>query len=87
MAKVSRFWHQFNVPFMLFTNLESILKADGGKYREKMNKIKADGNGKVPIPYAEKMNTHVLSEWCVHSTFACGYVPDPLKIYHGIKTV
>ena len=48
---------------MLFTNLESIFKADGGKYRENMNKIKADGNGKVPIPYAEKMNTQHPCLW------------------------
>ena len=29
------------------------------------------------------MNTHVPSGWCVHSTFAYGDVPDPLKMYQG----
>ena len=27
------------------------------------------------------MNTHVPSGWCVHSTFAYGDVPNPLKMY------
>ena len=29
----------------------------------------------------KKINTHVPSGWCVHSTFAYGDVPDPLKMY------
>ena len=31
----------------------------------------------------EKINTHVPSGWCVHSTFDYGDVPDPLKMYRG----
>ena len=44
-----------------------------------MNRMKAGRKGKAS--YAEKINTHVPSGWCVHSTFAYGDVPEPLKIY------
>ena len=33
--------------------------------------------------YTENKITHILSEWCVHSTFAYGDVSDPLKIQRG----
>ena len=33
--------------------------------------------------YAEKINTHVPSRWCVHSIFAYGDIPNPLKINRG----
>ena len=38
---------------------------------------------KCKAPYTEQINAHVLSGCCVHSTFAYGDVPDPLKMYHG----
>ena len=71
--------YQFKVPFMLYADFESILKPVDGQYREKMNTMKAQGKGK--IPYTEKINTHIPSGWCVHSTFAYGVVPNPLKMY------
>ena len=46
-----------------------------------MNTIKTERKGKAR--YIEKINTHVLSGWCVDSTFAYGDVPDPLKMYRG----
>ena len=46
-----------------------------------MNTMKTERKGKAP--YTEKINTHVPSGWCVHSTFAYGDVPDPLKMYRG----
>ena len=46
-----------------------------------MNIMKTDRKGKAS--YTEKINTHVLSGWCVHSTFAFGDAPDPLKMYQG----
>ena len=46
-----------------------------------MNTIKTERKGKAP--YTEKINTHVPSRWRVHSTFAYGDVPDPLKMYRG----
>ena len=33
--------------------------------------------------YTEKINRHVPSGWCVHSSFAYGDDPDPLKMYRG----
>ena len=46
-----------------------------------MNRMKTERKGKTP--YTEKISTHVPSVWCVHSTFAYGDVPDPLKMYRG----
>ena len=66
---------------MLYADFESILKPVDERYRDKMNTMKAERKGKAP--YTEKINTHVPSGWCVHSTFAYGDVPDPLKMYRG----
>ena len=43
--------------------------------------MKTEKTGKAP--YTENINTHVLSGWCVQSTFASRDVPDPLKVYCG----
>ena len=66
---------------MLYTDFESILKPVDERYRDRMNTVKAGSKGKVS--YTEKINTHVPSRWCVHSTFAYGDVADPLKMYRG----
>ena len=36
---------------------------------------------KSKITYTKKINSHVPSRWCVHSTFRCGDVIDPMKMY------
>ena len=77
--------YQFKVTFMLYADFQSILKPIDERYRDKMNTMKAERTGKVP--YTEKINTHVSSGWCVHSTFAYGDVPDPLKMYRGKECV
>ena len=77
--------YQFKVPFMLYADFESILKPADERYRDRMNTMKAAWKGKAP--YTEKINTHVPSGWCVHSTFAYGDVPDPLKMYRGKECV
>ena len=69
------------LPFMLYADLESILKPVDGRNRDKMNTMKAERKGKAP--YTE---TNVPSGWCVQSTFAYGDVPDPLK-YIKARTV
>ena len=66
-------------------HFESILKAVNERYRYKMNTMKSERKGKAS--YTEKINTHVLSGWCVHSSFAYGDVTDPLKIYRGKNCV
>ena len=43
--------------------------------------MKTERKGKAP--YTKRIKTHVPSGWCVHSTFAYGYVCDPLKMYWG----
>ena len=73
--------YQFKIPFMLYADFESILKPVDERYRDKLNTVKTDRKGKVP--YTEKINTHVPSGWCIHSTFAYGDFPDPLKMYRG----
>ena len=65
--------------FMLYADFESILKPVDERYRDKMNTMKAGRKGKAS--YTEKINTHVPSGWCIHSTFAYGDVPNPLKMY------
>ena len=50
-------------------------------YRDKMNTMKAERKGKAT--HTEKTNTHFPPGWRVHSTFAYGDVPDPLKMYRG----
>ena len=70
---------------MLYADFQSILKPIDERYRDKMNTMKAERKGKVL--YTEKINTHVPSGWCVHSTFAYGDVPDPLKMYRGKECV
>ena len=77
--------YQFKVPFMLYADFESILKPVDERYKEKMNTMKAERKGKAP--YTEKINTHVLSGWCVYSTFAYGDVPNLLKMYRDKNCV
>ena len=66
-------------------HFKSILKAVNEWYRYKMNTMKSERKGKAS--YTEKINTHVLSGWCVHSSFAYGDVTDPLKMYRGTNCV
>jgi len=66
---------------MMYADFESILKPVDERYKDKMKKLKTERKGKTS--YTEKINTHVPSGWCVHSKFAYGEVPDPLKLYHG----
>ena len=73
--------YQFKVSFILYPDFESILKPVDERYRDKMNTMKAGRKGKAP--YTEKISKHIPSGWCVHSTFAYGDVPDPLKMYRG----
>ena len=73
--------YQFKVPFVLYADFESILKPVDEQHRKKMNRMKTDRKGKTP--YTEKINTHVPSGWCVHSTFGYADVLDPLKICRG----
>ena len=42
---------------------------------------------KGKTPYTKKSNAHVLSGWCLHSTFSYGDVLDPTKIYRGKNCV
>ena len=73
--------YQFKAPFMLYVDFESILKPVDEWYRDKMNRMKAERKGRAP--YTEKISKHIPSGWCVHSTFAYGDIPDPLKMYQG----
>ena len=70
---------------MLYADFGSIFKPVDGRYKDKMNTMKAERKGKAP--YTEKINTHIPSGWCVHSTIPYGDVPDPLKMYWGKECV
>ena len=73
--------YQFKVPFMLHADFENILKPVHERYRDKMNRMKAGKKGEAPC--TEKINKHVPSGWCVHSTFAYKDVDNPLNMYRG----
>ena len=73
--------YQCKVTFMLYADFQSILKLVDERYRDMMKIMKTERKGKAS--YMEKINKHVASGWCVHSTFAYGDVPDPLKMYRG----
>ena len=64
---------------MIYADFESILKPVDERYKEKMNRTWAGRKGKAS--YTEKINADVPSEWCVHSNFAYGDVPNLLKMY------
>ena len=64
---------------MLYADFKSILSPVDERCRNKMNTMKTEKKGNAP--YTEKINTYIPSGWYVHSTFAYGDVPDPLKIY------
>ena len=66
---------------MMYADFDSILKLVDERYEENTSTMKAGRKGKAL--YTEKINTHVLSGWCIHSTFAYGDVPNPLKMYRG----
>ena len=71
--------YHLKVPFMPYADFESILKPVDERYKDKMNTMKAGRKDKAP--YTEKISKHIPSGWCVHSTFAYGDVPNPLKMY------
>ena len=66
--------YQFKTLFVLYADFESILKPVDEQYGGKMNKMKTERTGKTP--YTEKINTHVPTGWCVHSTCAYGDVKN-----------
>ena len=77
--KICNGQYQFMLPFMLYADFESILRPVDEWYMNRMNRINAERKGKAS--YAEKINTHVPSGWCINSTFAYGHVSDPWKMY------
>ena len=70
---------------MMYADFESILKPVYERCRDKINTMKTEIKGKAA--YTEKINTHVPSGWCVHSTFTYGDVPDPLEMNRGTDCV
>ena len=62
---------QFTVPFIMYTDFDSILEL-----------IQGPGNN-PRISSTRGVNVHTPSGWCVRSEFAYGEVKDPLKLYRG----
>ena len=63
--------NQFQVPFIMYTDFESILEP-------------IQGLNLVPTgPYTSEVTKHSPSGWCVYSKFMYGEVKDPLKLYRG----
>ena len=62
---------QFKVPFIMYTDFESILKPTQGP----------ENNPRISA--TRGINVHTPCGWCVQSEFAYGEVKDPLKLYRG----
>ena len=63
--------NQFKVPFIMYTDFESIL--------EPMD----HGSSDPSQPYTNEVNQHTPSGWCVYSKFAYGDVDNPLRLHRG----
>ena len=64
--------NQFRVPYIIYTDFESIL--------EPMGPVEP---GSPNQPYANEVNQHTPSCWCVYSKFAYGDIDNPLRTYRG----
>ena len=64
--------NQFKVPFIMYTDFESIL--------EPMGPVEP---GSPNQPYTNEVNQHTPSGWCVYSNFAHGDVDNLLRLYRG----
>ena len=64
--------NQFRVPFIMYTDFESIL--------EPMDIVEL---GSTSQPYPNEVKQHTPSCWCVYSKFAYGDVDNPLRTYRG----
>ena len=62
---------QFKVPFILYTDFESILKP-----------IQGPGND-PRISTTRGVNVYIPSGWCIHIEFAYSEFKDPLELYRG----
>ena len=71
IAEYSDGQFQFKVPFIMYTDFESILEP-----------ILGPGNN-PRISTTRGINAHVPSGWCICSEFAYGEVKDPLALYRG----
>ena len=54
MVKIHNGKYQFKVPFILYTDFDSILKPVDEKYREKMNQMKTERKGKPSFTEKKK---------------------------------
>ena len=92
--------NQFNVPFIIHTDFESILEPMGPQDSGSL-KGPAGTQGSTPSdpiespnpnpnqPYTNEVNRHTPSGWCVYSKFTYGDVDNPLRLHRGkdcIKT-
>ena len=66
--------NQFRVPFIMYTDFESIL--------ELIDPVEA-GSPNPSQPYTNEVNQHTPSRWCVYSKFAYGDVDNPLRLCRG----
>ena len=70
--------NQFRVPFIMYTDSESIL--------EPMDLVEP-GFPNPNQPYTNEVNQHMLSGWCVYSKFAYGDVDNPLRTYRSKDSI
>ena len=66
--------NQFKVPFIMYTDFESILEPMGPQ---------GSGSSNPNQPYTNEVNQYTPSGWCIYSKFAYGEVVTPLRLYRG----
>ena len=66
--------NQFRVPYIMYTDFELIL--------ETMDPVEP-GSPNPSQPYANEVNQHTPSGWCIDSKFAYGDIDNPLRIFRG----
>ena len=71
IAEYSDGQFQFMVPFIMYSDFESILKPIQGP----------ENNPRISA--TRGVNAHTPSGWCIQSEFAYREVADPLKLYRG----
>ena len=75
--------NQFKVPFIMYTDFESILEPMGPQGPGSLSDPIESPNPNPNQPYTNEVNQHTPSGWCVYSKFTYRDVDNLLRLYRG----
>ena len=75
--------NQFKVPFIMYTDFDSILELMGPQGPGSLSDPIESPNPNPNQPYTNEVNQHMPSGWCVYSKFTYGDVDNPLRLHRG----